>query len=268
MKFSSENKVALLALIAPYTPLRISPTRTLSAELGTPEEFGVETFLEKVNESRECKDLYLLLQSYGGDPNSAYTIAKALRKNFENIVCFTPQIAMSGATMVAASANEIVMGELSKLSPIDPQLVTAEGKRESTLALVRGFNKLDKRFAKTNRGDIPYPYQHLIESVDLTEYESRSGVLDTVKNYSLELLKKANYTKNKAEKISRSLTFNFPSHFSIIDYEKAKELGLNVTWYNDKLTEWRLIRKWLSQYILKERAIHHMLYAYPDLQEG
>ncbi len=64
-----------------------------------------------------------MLQSYGRDVNSAYTIAKVLRKNFKNITVFVPQIAASGATLIAISADKIVMGELSKLSPIDPQIL-------------------------------------------------------------------------------------------------------------------------------------------------
>lgn len=260
--FSSKKDAALLAIIAPHVPYRMSPTRVLRAELSTPEEFAIETFVEKAKELGCTNELYLLLHSYGGDPNSAYIIAKVLRKNFKNIITFIPQIAASGATLIAIASNEIIMGELSKLSPVDPILSTPRG-RESCLATVRGFDKLNKRFEKTYRDDIPYPYQHLIESIDLTTYEERMGLLHMVREYAYELLNMAGYNKNECEKVSKSLVFNFPAHYYIIDFDKAKKLGLKVKWYRDAADEWRIMRKWLGKYILKESGIHHIVYIFP-----
>lgn len=91
------------------------------------------------------------------------------------------------------------MGELNRLSPIDPILYTPEG-RESSLAIVRGFEKLNEKFEKVRREDIPYPYQHLIETVNLATYEERIGVLNVVKGYARELLELAGYEKTLAEK--------------------------------------------------------------------
>jgi ClpP class serine protease len=44
-------------------------------------------------------------------------IAKTLRKNFSKIRVYIPHVAASGATLIAISADEIVMGEISRLSP-------------------------------------------------------------------------------------------------------------------------------------------------------
>jgi len=264
--FSSEKDATLLAIIAPHVPYRMSPTRTLIAELSTPEEFGIETFVEKTKEIGCTDKLYLLLHSYGGDPNSAYTIAKVLRKNFKSITAFIPQMAPSGATLIAIAANEIIMGELSKLSPIDPLISTPQG-RESSLATVRGFDKLNKKFEKTYRDDIPYPYQHLIESVDLTMYEERVGYLHMVREYAYELLKRAGYNESQSERISKSLVFDYPVHYYIIDFDKARKLGLKVKWYEEVKDEWKIMRKWLGKYILQESGIHHIVYAFPSKEE-
>ncbi len=260
--FSSKKNVTLLAIIAPHVPYRMSPTRVLMAELSTPEEFAIETFVEKAKELGVTDKLYLLLHSYGGNPNSAYTIAKVLRKNFKKITTFIPQIAASSATLIAIASNEIVMGELSKLSPIDPIISTPRG-RESSLATVRGFNKLNKKFEKTYREDIPYPYQHLIESIDLTIYEERVGLLHMVREYAYELLSMAGYKENECERISKSLVFDFPAHYYIIDFDKARKLGLKVKWYRHFINEWKIMRKWLGKYILEESGIHHVAYTFP-----
>lgn len=112
----------LLSCIAPFAPLKVSPTSAIFAELSPPEEFGIETFIEKVKETKipiKNRNLDLLVHSPGGGVESAYMIAKTLRKNFSKIRAYVPHIATSGATLVAISCNEVIMGEISRLSPID-----------------------------------------------------------------------------------------------------------------------------------------------------
>ena len=228
-KFASERKVALLAIIAPYAPLKISPTRTVFAELGPFEEFAIESFVMKAKEVGELDTLYLLLHSPGGGVESAYAIAKTLRKNFKEIIAFTPQVAASGATLIAVSSNKIVMGEIGRLSPIDIQIFS-KGERRSALALLRGFSKLNEMFKTTSREDIPYVYQHLIESVDLTTFEEWSGSLNGMEKYAAEFLEMAGYDSDKSNEIATNLVYGFASHDEVIDFEKAKALELKVEW--------------------------------------
>jgi ClpP class serine protease len=49
-------------------------------------------------------------------------IAKAVREHKGKVTVFVPHHAMSGGTLVALAADEIVMCEHSVLGPIDPQL--------------------------------------------------------------------------------------------------------------------------------------------------
>lgn len=76
--------------------------------------------------------LDLILHSPGGDQNAAQAIMSYLRgEGFGPIRAFVPVAAMSAATMMALSCDEIVMGRHSQLGPIDPQftIVTPEGPR-------------------------------------------------------------------------------------------------------------------------------------------
>src|SRR5690606_34334121 len=49
-------------------------------------------------------------------------IAFALRKHAAKVTVFVPHYAMSGGTLVALGADEIVMSENAVLGPVDPQL--------------------------------------------------------------------------------------------------------------------------------------------------
>jgi Serine dehydrogenase proteinase len=67
--------------------------------------------------------LDLILHSPGGSPTAAEAIVQYLRSRFDDVRVFVPLAAMSAATMIACSADRIVMGKHSYMGPIDPQMV-------------------------------------------------------------------------------------------------------------------------------------------------
>jgi len=191
-------------------------------------------------------------------------IAKTLRNNFSKIRVYVPHIAASGATLIAIAADEIVMGEISRLSPIDVIYETENGKRISALAYLRGFSKLQEMFKTTRKEDIPYPYLSLIESVNLATFEEFTGALEQVKEYAVELLKAAGYDDEKADFISDKLVYGPLTHYEVIDYEKAKNMGLKVRFYEEYRESWNIMRRWLGKHILRESGIHHIKYVIPS----
>ena len=87
-------------------------------------------FMEVVSNIEE-KQLDLIIHSPGGSAEAAEAIVEYLRTRFDHVRVFVPLAAMSAATMIALSADEIVMGDHSQLGPIDPQfqIITPEGPR-------------------------------------------------------------------------------------------------------------------------------------------
>src|SRR3979409_2045684 len=66
--------------------------------------------------------LDLVLHTPGGLVLAALQIAKAVREHKAKVTVFVPHYSMSGGTLIALAADEIVMCEHSVLGPIDPQL--------------------------------------------------------------------------------------------------------------------------------------------------
>jgi ClpP class serine protease len=66
--------------------------------------------------------LDLVLHTPGGLVLAALQIAKAVREHKAKVTVFVPHYAMSGGTLIALAADEIVMCQHSVLGPIDPQL--------------------------------------------------------------------------------------------------------------------------------------------------
>src|SRR5712672_2000333 len=66
--------------------------------------------------------LDLVLHTPGGLVLAATQIARAAFKRKGKVTVFVPHYAMSGGTLIALAANEIVMSEDAVLGPVDPQL--------------------------------------------------------------------------------------------------------------------------------------------------
>lgn len=64
----------------------------------------------------------LILHTPGGLVLAAEQIAQALVRHPAKVTVFVPHYAMSGGTLIALAADEIVMDENAVLGPVDPQL--------------------------------------------------------------------------------------------------------------------------------------------------
>lgn len=64
----------------------------------------------------------LILHTPGGLVLASEQIAHALRRHQAKVTVFVPHYAMSGGTLIALAADEIVMSENAVLGPVDPQL--------------------------------------------------------------------------------------------------------------------------------------------------
>jgi hypothetical protein len=109
----------------------------------------ISGLMEAVSNVQE-KQLDLILHSPGGSAEAAESIVTYLRKRFDHIRVFIPIAAMSAATMIALSADEIVMGQHSQLGPIDPQFIvqTPEGPRSAPAKAILNQFELAKKECK------------------------------------------------------------------------------------------------------------------------
>lgn len=78
-------------------------------------------FMATIHELDRDKGLDLILHTPGGNVAATESLVDYLRSMFSSIRVIVPQIAMSAGTMIALSAESIVMGKHSSLGPIDPQ---------------------------------------------------------------------------------------------------------------------------------------------------
>ena len=168
--------------------------------------------------SDTTKPILLILLSGGGEPGSAYLIGKLCREfsNNNKLVIVVPRHAKSAATLLACAADEIHMGSLSELGPIDPQInkMPALGLKNSIehiADLVSKNPKSSEMFAR---------YLALtVEPVQIGYYER---VAESAVQYAVRLLEKHKSSLvSEPAIIANKLVYGYKDHGFVIDKEEA-----------------------------------------------
>src|SRR6202140_3916068 len=89
--------------------------------------------------------LDLVLHTPGGLVLAALQIAKAVREHKGKVTVFVPHYAMSGGTLIALAADEIVMSRHAVLGPIDPQLGESPAASLLTVVEKKPISEIDDK---------------------------------------------------------------------------------------------------------------------------
>jgi ClpP class serine protease len=81
-----------------------------------------QSVLRAIRETPHGKTIEIILHTPGGLVLAASQIARALRDHDGRVVAVVPHYAMSGGTLIALAADEIVIDSHAALGPVDPQL--------------------------------------------------------------------------------------------------------------------------------------------------
>src|SRR3979490_3144842 len=81
-----------------------------------------EEILRAIDFTEPSVPIDLVLHTPGGLVLASTQIARAIAKHKGKVTVFVPHYAMSGGTLIALAADEIVMNQHAVLGPVDPQL--------------------------------------------------------------------------------------------------------------------------------------------------
>src|SRR6202035_4694863 len=167
-----------------------------------------EEVLRAIQMTDDDVPLDLVLHTPGGLVLAALQIAKAVREHKGKVTVFVPHYAMSGGTLIALAADEIVMCEHSVLGPIDPQL--GESPAASLIKVVE-----EKPMAK-------------IDDRALILADVGRKAITQVKQAASELLTRR-LAAEQADALAEKLTAGTWTHDYPIWASTAKSLGLSVS---------------------------------------
>lgn len=151
--------------------------------------------------------LDLVLHTPGGLELASVQIARAVQAHKGKVTVFVPHYAMSGGTLIALAADEIVMDCHAVLGPVDPQL--GEFPAASLLKVVKEKDVNE------------------IEDKTLIYADLAAKAMQQIHKEVKELLQDK-MTPEKAEALTNTLTQGTWTHDHPISFQEARELGLPV----------------------------------------
>ena len=167
-----------------------------------------EQILRAIRLTPDDMPIDLVLHTPGGLVFAASQIAQALKKHPAKVTVFVPHYAMSGGTLIALSADEIVMDENAVLGPVDPQLGNYPAASLLKTLRIKGPEHVD---------------DNTIVMADIAE----KAILQ-IKDFVYDLLKNKMEEK-KAIKIANELSTGRWTHDYPLDIERLKAIGINIT---------------------------------------
>ncbi|MFM7426360.1 MAG: SDH family Clp fold serine proteinase [Elainella sp.] len=155
----------------------------------------------------------LILHTPGGLVLATEQIARALVRHRAKVTVFIPHYAMSGGTMLAMAADEIVMDENAVLGPVDPQLGNMPAASLLRVLEDKPISEIDDQTLVT---------------ADIARKAIRQ-VQKFVRHLLEDDVPKQKIDPENVDRIIEALTTGQVTHDYPIVIEEAKELGLPIT---------------------------------------
>lgn len=166
-----------------------------------------QTIIAAIKDTPEKTPIDLIVHTPGGIVLAAMQIARALKSHPARVRVIVPVYAMSGGTLIALAANEIVMGEFSVLGPIDPQLA---GFPAASIVKARDAKPI-----------------HDVHDLTLVMADMSEKALAQVKRGAVELTEER-LGVERATALAEKLAGGYWTHDYALTAAEARDLGLPV----------------------------------------
>ena len=203
-RFQQQRKSRVIALInrqETVTLFGVPVSSSISIE-------DSEAVLRAIRLTPEDQPIDVILHTPGGLVLAAEHISKALVQRKAKVTAFVPHYAMSGGSLIALAADEIVMDPNAVLGPVDPQI--GDMPAASIVKLLA----------------IKKPAEISDEMLILADISAKARV--QVATFVVEVLLK-HLSKDKAVALATTLTEGRWTHDFPITVEMARALGLPIS---------------------------------------
>ncbi len=167
-----------------------------------------EEVLRAIRLTDEDVPLDIILHTPGGLVLAATQIARAVRDRKSKVTVFVPHYAMSGGTLIALAADEIIMSPHAALGPVDPQLDKYAAASIIKVLEQKPMEKIDD------------------ETVILADLGRKA--IEQVKEVTSRLLQRR-LSAEQAGKLAEKLSTGTWTHDYPIEPEEARTFGLAVS---------------------------------------
>src|SRR5271157_85608 len=166
-----------------------------------------QTIIAAIMETPDDVPIDFVINTPGGIVLAAMQIARAVEAHKAKVTVYVPIYAMSGGTLIALAADEIVLGEFSVLGPIDPQIT---GLPAASIVKARDSKPIER-----------------VSDLTLVFADVGEKAIAQVKQGAVELLT-PRMEQAAAETLATNLTGGRWTHDYALTASEARALGLPV----------------------------------------
>jgi len=167
-----------------------------------------ERVLRAIRMTPDSMPIDFIIHTPGGLALAATQIANALARHRAPVRVIVPHYAMSGGTLIALAADEIIMDENAVLGPVDPQI----GQMPAASIL----RVLEQKETKD------------IDDQTLILADVSRKAINQMRGYIKNLLTSKGMEAQKAERIAEELAIGKFTHDYPLTVDYLRSLGLNV----------------------------------------
>jgi len=189
---------------------------------------AVEVLYNHLKNLGKVDKLDLFLHTFGGILEIPSKIVSIMREFSNKFSVMIPYRAHSAGTLIALGADEIVMGRMSELTPVDPQtrspLNPKDPKGEITFVAVQdliSFFKFVDNLGIEKKDEI---FKSLLDNLHPLVIGTVNRSWSLIKHIINRLLSYSNYKDEEKEIIIELFSGGLPSHNYLITREEAKEI--------------------------------------------
>ena len=194
----------------------------------------------------DIEKLDVIIDSPGGQANIVEKLAFMCREHCKSLRAIVPNSAKSAATMWAISCDKILMGYLSEIGPIDPQirLVSPQGRITFVPAqsIIDGVGHMH---AMLQQGIDQRVVLGLIQKLDPAIIDVANKAIQFSTKFAERWLSQYMLKEDlaKAKQVAKALSSNrrWLSHGKRIGIKEARALGLKVDLIDRHTKLWKLL---------------------------
>lgn len=210
----------------------------------------VTVFEELVHDADPEQDLHLLLETPGGDGETAIRVVRSALARCRELTVIVPNQAKSAGTILLMGAHHILMGPTSDLGPVDPQFPTPTGLY-SAKDLIAAVGHAEKTLAE-NPDSYPLQVALLADFTAVMVQQARSALGRSEDLVREALRSNPGRTPEQVEALALALKqklIDLPQdHGAVFGARDAEEAGLPVQHADPRGDQWQAIWQLWSKY--------------------
>jgi ATP-dependent protease ClpP protease subunit len=175
-----------------------------------------------------AENLDILIESGGGDIDAASKIFKMLKSNCKKLAAIVPFYCKSAATLIAVSADELIMCKSGELGPVDTIV------KDPVTDIWIPAHSIKEAISFIEETTDPLVKLSMADKLSPLLLGAFRDAQNAAKQYLEEALNKLG---NRKEQALETFTTKFLSHGYPIDRDLCKSIGLNVIFPSDELED-------------------------------